>query len=126
MNNGGLHILDYKTGKNMPTQKDIHENLQLATYYLGVKRDPELAELGEPKLLELAFLGAPHWKEGFGRRKFPVSQVENYEEVAEGRLTELIERVRAEDFRPVFNDECRRCSLRTICPIQIEGGEVPL
>jgi len=126
MNNGGLHILDYKSGKNAPTQKDIESNLQLATYYLGVKRDPELSALGEPKYLELAFLGKDHYKEGFTKRGFLATRVEGYEGLAEARLEELIGRVRAEDFKPVANDECRRCALRVICPIQIEGGEVPL
>ncbi|HUG88390.1 MAG TPA: ATP-dependent DNA helicase [Actinomycetota bacterium] len=126
MNNGGLHILDYKSGKNAPTQKDIESNLQLATYYLGVKRDPELSGLGEPKYLELAFLGKEHYKEGFTKRGFLATRVEGYEEFAEARLEELIGRVRAEDFKPVANDECRRCALRVICPIQIEGGEVPV
>ena len=126
MNNGGLHILDYKSGKNAPAQRDIEGNLQLATYYLGVKRDPELSKLGEPKYLELAFLGKDHYKEGFTKRGFLATKVEGYEEIAAGRLAELIKRVRAEDFKPVANDECRRCALRVICPIQIEGGEAPV
>jgi RecB family exonuclease len=125
MNNGGLHILDYKTGKNAPTKKELEENLQLAVYYLGIKRS-ELAPMGEPKLLELAFLGAAHWKDGFVRRNLPVSQVEDYERRAEEKVTALIERVRAEDFTPQACEECRRCALRTLCPIQIEGGEVPV
>lgn len=123
---GGIHILDYKTGKSLPSQKDIEENLQLAIYYLAAKLDPEVAALGEPRSVELAFLGKEHWKEGFGRRSYEVEDPEAYEAKARQKVEALIQRVRDEDFQPVVNDGCRFCELRVICPVQIEGGEVPV
>ena len=51
-------MTDYKTGRNSKSEDEIKDDLQLASYYLALKRDPNLAELGEPKWVELAYLGA--------------------------------------------------------------------
>jgi len=125
MENGGLRVLDYKTGRHPRTQRDADEDLQLATYYLAVKRDPELSALGEPKHLQLGYLGAPHYRNGFVRRDVYPGQHEGYEENAQARLEELIRRVREEDFAPSPEAECRFCSFKPICPLWPEGGEVP-
>lgn len=125
MENGGIRVLDYKTSRSPRPQHDAHEDLQLATYYLGVKRDPDLAGLGEPKHLQLGYLGAAHYRSGFVRRDVYPRQHDGYEENAVARIEELIRRVREEDFAPDPDADCRFCRFKPICPLWPQGREVP-
>jgi RecB family exonuclease len=119
--NGRLRVLDYKTGRNPVPQKTIGENLQLAAYFLALRRVPELRELGDPEIVELAFLGAEAYGTFVIRAHRPR---EGYEEWAEGRLLELLAEVRAERFAPSPEADCQWCSFKTLCPVWREGGEV--
>lgn len=122
---GGLRILDYKTGRSPRSKKDAHEDLQLGAYFLAVKQDPELSQLGEPKHLQLAYLGAERQRTGFARVDVWPSKHEGYEEHVVATLGDLIGRVREEDFAPSPEAECRFCRFKTICPLWPEGGEPP-
>jgi len=126
MQNRHLRVVDYKTSRYAPSKEDVQKDLQLAAYYLALKRDPDLAGLGEPGMLQLAYLGKGHSREGFIRRHVAPNREEGYEEWAEGRLKELLARVRAEEFAPSPEADCTFCRFKTICPVWPEGGEVEL
>jgi superfamily I DNA/RNA helicase/RecB family exonuclease len=126
MQNGHLRVVDYKTSRYAPTKEEAQNDLQLAAYFLALKRDPDLAGLGEPGYLELAYLGKPHYRSGFVKREVAPRKVDGYEEWADGRLRELLKRVRSEDFAPSPEADCTFCRFRTICPVWPEGGEVQL
>ncbi|MGH2683718.1 MAG: ATP-dependent helicase [Actinomycetota bacterium] len=126
MQNGHLRVVDYKTSRYAPTKEEAQNDLQLAAYYLALKRDPNLAGLGEPGYLELAYLGKAHFRSGFVKREVAPRKVEGYEQWAEGRLKELLNRVRSEYFAPSPEADCTFCRFRTICPVWPEGGEVQL
>ena len=126
MGNGGLRVLDYKTGRNPRKKRDAHEDLQLGAYYLGVKRDPELVGLGEPRHLQLAYLGAERKGKGFARVDVWPSKHEGYEQQVEATLEELVRRVRQEEFAPSPEADCKFCAFKTICPLWPEGGEPPV
>lgn len=118
---GRLRIRDYKTGRNPLTKAEVEEDLQLASYFLALRRAPDLAELGEAEVVELAYLAIPR-EEGFkvmSHRPEP-----GYEERAEGTLLDLVARVRAEDFAPSPEANCRFCEFKPICPLWPEGREV--
>jgi superfamily I DNA/RNA helicase/RecB family exonuclease len=118
---GQLRIRDYKTGRNALTKAEVEEDLQLASYFLAMRRAPELAELGEPEIVELAYLGIPK------DEKFKVMSHRpepGYEERAEATLLELVSRVRAEDFAPSPEADCHFCEFKPICPLWPEGREV--
>jgi superfamily I DNA/RNA helicase/RecB family exonuclease len=126
MQNRHLRVVDYKTSRYAPSKEDVQTDLQLAAYYLALKRDPNLAGLGEPGMLQLAYLGKRHSREGFIRRQVAPRREEGYEEWAEGRLRELLARVRAEEFAPSPEADCTFCRFKTICPVWPEGAEVEL
>ena len=55
LEDGTFEVIDYKTGKKMPAQKVVDNNLQLSVYHLGlVNRWPSLAN--KPVKLSLYFL----------------------------------------------------------------------
>lgn len=118
-----VRLIDYKTSRNAKREDDAKEDLQLASYFLALKRDPHLTRLGEPKWLELAYLGA-FWKGGFVRRGFDPTQRPGYEEEAERRLLEFVEGIKAERFGPSPEADCTFCSFKTLCPVWPEGDEV--
>ena len=118
---GGLRIRDYKTGRTALTKAEVEEDLQLASYFLALRRSPDLAGLGDPEVVELAYLGIPR-EEGFkvmSHRPEP-----GYEEQAEGTLLDLVGRVKAEAFAPSPEADCYFCSFKPICPLWPEGHEV--
>ncbi|HXF56839.1 MAG TPA: ATP-dependent DNA helicase [Actinomycetota bacterium] len=124
--NGRLRVVDYKTGRTVPSQEEARRDLQLASYYLALRRAPELRALGEPGILQLAFLGRAHAGDGFVRRQVAPNTVEDYEGWAERAIAELLERIRREDFAPSPEADCQFCAFRTICPRWPEGQEVPV
>ena len=123
MANGHLRVVDYKTGRYPISKEEAKEDLQLAAYYLAVKRDEDLSQLGEPGMLQLAYLGKESREEGFARRGVSPSTIDNYDEWAERTLEDLAERVRTEEFAPNPEADCQWCSFKTICPLWPEGGE---
>ncbi|MBI4260880.1 MAG: ATP-dependent helicase [Actinobacteria bacterium] len=124
MENGHLRVVDYKTSRYPISGEEARENLQLAAYYLAVKRSPHLQHLGgEPGYLQLAFLGKGQEREGFARRAVSPGAFPDYEAWAEGRILELVDRIRKEDFPPSPEAECRWCRFKTICPRWPEGAE---
>lgn len=123
---GGLRVLDYKTSKYAPTQDQVRHSLQLAAYYLAMRRVPELAELGEPRVLELAFLFLEGQDGGYKHMSTTPERFDlgEYEEWAETTILELLSLVRAERFAPNPEAECRFCDFKTICPVWPQGSEV--
>jgi superfamily I DNA/RNA helicase/RecB family exonuclease len=124
MANGHLRVVDYKTGRYPISQEAVKEDLQLAAYYLAVKRDEDLSTLGEPRMLQLAYLGKEAREGGFTRRNLSPAAIENYDEWAEQTLEDLAARVRSEDFAPNPEADCQWCAFKTICPVWPQGAEV--
>jgi superfamily I DNA/RNA helicase/RecB family exonuclease len=129
MENGHLRVVDYKTGRYPITSAQAKQDLQLAAYFLALRRSPELEELGRnPGYLQLAYLGAGREREGYARAGVsPGARADDYERWAEGRILELLASVRAEEFAPGPEADCQWCRFKTICPRWPEGAEaVPL
>lgn len=116
-------VIDYKTGRSTKTEADCAEDLQLATYYLALTRDPELAELGEPMRMELAFIASDWWK---SRPGVDPRRIENYADDAVARIESLVAGIRAEEFAPRDEADCQWCSFKPLCPMWPEGQEVAL
>lgn len=118
-----VRLIDYKTSRHAKSQEEIDEDLQLATYYLALTRVPELAELGTPKYLELAFLGA-FYQDGFIRRGVDPTKDPAYDQKAQDRLEGFVKGIRAEEFAPTASANCQWCRFKTLCPVWPEGDEV--
>ena len=125
---GGVRVVDYKTSKSVPTGDEVQRSLQLAAYYLAMRRVPELAELGEPRLLELAFLFHEDPDGGFvGKPVRPdrvFDSISEYETWAESTILGLLDAVREERFAPNPEANCMWCSFKPICPVWPQGQEV--
>jgi hypothetical protein len=95
-----------------------------------MRRVPELAELGDPRVLELAYL----FKEGEEGGYYHMSttpdrapdelEFREYEEWAEETIKELLALVRSESFAPNPEADCMWCDFKSICPVWPQGAEV--
>ena len=125
---GAVRVVDYKTSKAMPTNEQVQQSLQLAAYYLAMRRVPELAEFGEPRLLELAYLFHEDPDGGYvGKPVRPdkvFDSISEYEQWAEATILGLLEAVREERFAPNPEANCMWCSFKPICPVWPQGAEV--
>jgi superfamily I DNA/RNA helicase len=123
-----VRVVDYKTSKSVPTGDQVQRSLQLAAYYLAMRRVPELAELGEPRLLELAFLFHEDADGGYlGKPVRPdrvFDSISEYETWAESTILELLDAIREERFAPNPEANCMWCSFKPICPVWPQGAEV--
>ncbi|MHB8511712.1 MAG: PD-(D/E)XK nuclease family protein [Actinomycetota bacterium] len=118
MNNGKLRIIDYKTGMYPPSRNDVKSDLQLASYYLATRKCDELAALGEPGALQLAYIAKPSSEAEITLLGVAPPEVEPW---AEQRLIELTQSVREERFAPSPDADCTFCSFRQLCPMWPEG-----
>ena len=121
-----VRLIDYKTGRNAKTDDEAAEDLQLASYYLALTRVPELAKLGKPKILQLAYLGAMPKSGGFMRAQVDPTKDPEFGEKAQARLEGFVHGIRAERFAPSAGADCKWCRFKTLCPVWPEGDEVPL
>ena len=112
----GIRIVDYKTGKSEPAAGTMADNLQLAVYHLAATRDPGLMAMGPPTQLRLLFLRTMHQYEQ------PV--IANHAGATEARVLAAAERIRAEQFDPSVDANCRICPFHRLCPMQEEGRQV--
>lgn len=109
---GAYEIIDYKTGRRMPSQNSLDQDLQLSLYSLGLqKRWPHLN--AEEIKLSLYFL----------RHEEKLSTAVNIETAEKTKMhilktiAEIQERVKADkDFEPIPSALCNWCGYRPMCP----------
>ncbi|MDQ5882963.1 MAG: nuclease family protein [Patescibacteria group bacterium] len=105
---GSLEIIDYKTGKRMPSQKEVDSNLQLALYALGLKRKWPKVDL-EQLRLSLYFL---KFNEKIETKKTEEDLIKTQQ-----KIINLIHRIQTSSFEPKASPLCNWCGYRPICPI---------
>lgn len=101
-----LEIIDYKTGRSVPSQADLENNLQLAVYYLAVHA---LWPAIERTTLTLHYL-RPDTTISF-------TPDSSFKAQAESRLHAIVEALKISDFTPQAGNHCVHCSYRHICPL---------
>ncbi len=103
---GTLEIIDYKTARRMPPQKNVDNNLQLSLYHLGVRyRWPEMEK---PVVLTLYFL-----RHG---EKLSTKRTKEELKKTEGALKQGIKEIQKSSFEPHPGPLCDWCGYRKICP----------
>jgi superfamily I DNA/RNA helicase len=112
----GLAIVDYKTGKSIPSVKDAATSLQLGFYLLAAKNDDALAQHGEATSAE-SWHPATDYK-GW-TRAFDPSTIDELT----SRMESLGAAISAERWDPTPGDACGNCAVRIVCPVQPEGRE---
>lgn len=125
-----LVVVDLKTGKTMPAEKNMGEHAQLAAYQLGLSRGvvdmrqyrvrgARDGEVPAPVGGGVLVFPAPEQKNVPTRTQAPLGE-EELNALAE-RLPELAMHIRGPALAARINDTCTHCNLRSICPVQPEG-----
>lgn len=111
---GTIRIVDYKTGRRMPSRKEAASSLQLGFYLLAAREDPMLGE----RVTE-AELWFPGGERKGKRRSFDPANLPD----VRARLEEIAADIRAERWDPTPGEACRWCRVRTTCPAWPVGAE---
>ncbi|WP_371498951.1 ATP-dependent helicase [Kitasatospora sp. NBC_00374] len=125
---GRAYVVDFKTGKRIPTDKSLPEHKQLAVYQLAVRNGaldglpgfPEGAAAGGA---ELVHLREPAKRDAEGP-KVQHQGPPDGEPWIENLLADAAGRVLAERFVPTAGENCARCSFRASCSAQRDGRQL--
>ncbi|GAA2256804.1 hypothetical protein GCM10010430_45820 [Kitasatospora cystarginea] len=125
---GRAYVVDFKTGKQIPTEKSLPEHKQLAVYQLAVRGG---ALAGLPGFESGATSGGAelvHLREpAKGAPEAPKVQQQGSpdgEPWIENLLADAAGRVLAERFVPTASDGCTRCAFRSSCSAQRDGRQL--
>lgn len=105
-------IIDYKTGKKMPSQEMLDEDLQLGVYHLALSsRWPHV----KPENIKTSLYFLKH------NEKISTTSTKEIAEKARGQILntirEIEERTEKDDFPPTPGPLCGWCGFRNICPM---------
>ncbi|MEV4615986.1 ATP-dependent DNA helicase [Kitasatospora sp. NPDC049258] len=125
---GRAYVVDFKTGKRIPTDKSLPEHKQLAVYQLAARNGaldalPGFAEGADVGGAELVHLREPARKEAEGPKVQHQGPPEG-EPWIENLLADAAGRVLAERFVPTAGENCARCSFRASCSAQRDGRQL--
>lgn len=110
---GVFEIIDYKTGRKLPPQKEVDGNLQLSAYLLGlVSKWPRL----DPEKIKLSLYYLKHGEKISTKRT--KEQLEETKNVILGAIKEINERVKDNNnFPPSPSPLCDWCEYKQMCPM---------
>lgn len=106
-------IIDYKTGKRMPAEKDLKENLQLGLYHLAlISRWPQL----KPENIKTSLYFLKH------NEKISVTPTQEIARATKQNILNTIREIeqkieKEEAFPPTPSAFCGSCGYRKICPM---------
>jgi RecB family exonuclease len=105
----GIEIIDYKTGANVPTQKEVDRNMQLSLYALAATRMNEPPLNKKPKSVKLTL-----WYLDEGVKLSTTRTAEQLNDAVDE-----VFRIRAEieksDFKCSGHPFCQSCEYKTFC-----------
>lgn len=114
---GSLFIIDFKTSSAAISKADAMENLQLASYQLGIA-EGGFADGTKSAGAELVYLGTSGAKATI-RQQFAIDL-----EATKATIEEVGEGMGAATFFATINKRCKGCPVRTSCPVQNDGRAV--
>ncbi len=114
---GSLFIVDFKTGATAISVKDAKENLQLASYQVGIV-EGGFTHGRHSAGAELVYLGTDAVKPSL-RPQYAI----DVEEV-KATLNEIGEGMGSATFLATINARCKGCPVRKSCPVQSDGRTV--
>ncbi|MHA7959359.1 ATP-dependent helicase [Streptomyces sp. L500] len=126
---GRAYVVDFKTGKNAPSAKDVERHPQLAVYQLAVAEgavdDAFGGDRPRPGGAELVHLrqGAAKKDGGETLPKVQAQEPLDGEWIGE-LLAEAAGRVLEERFSPRPGRQCAHCSFRASCSARPEGRQI--
>ena len=109
---GKIEIIDYKTGKNVPSEKKVREDLQLSFYALAAAEvnDSILGKQPEEVVLTLYYLEEEK-KLSTTRTKEELEETKHY-------ILEKVDRIRKSDFSCSKSILCNTCEYQMLCKTQ--------
>lgn len=106
----GFEIIDYKTGKKMPTQKDVEENVQLSVYLQAfLSQYPE--EAGNLSKLKVSLYYLKHGM------KLSATRTEEQLKANEQLFLDTIKLIQEGKFEPNVSPLCDWCGYQKNCPM---------
>ncbi|MFA5392260.1 MAG: PD-(D/E)XK nuclease family protein [Candidatus Paceibacterota bacterium] len=105
---GTMEIIDYKTGKRMPSQNNVDTNLQLSIYALGLQRKWPKIKL-ENLRLSLYFLKF--------NEKIETKKSQEDIDKTQKKIIDLIHQIQISSFEPKPSPLCNWCGYRPLCPV---------
>ena len=119
---GRLVVVDLKTGKSKPRDADVPQHAQLGTYQLAIENGAFGGGPGQAGGALLVQLGAPgrsveQWQPPLATSDDP--------EWARRAVDHVATRMRGHEFSALENSRCHICPVRTCCPLQVQGRQVP-
>ena len=114
---GSLFIIDFKTGGTAISLKEAKENLQLASYQVGIA-EGGFTQGNISAGAELVYLGTS--TAGATLRPQHAIDVEATKE----KLNQIAEGMGAATFFATVNKRCKGCPVRKSCPVQNDGRTV--
>ncbi len=113
----GIHIIDYKTGKNVMSQKDADKNLQLSIYALAAITIPEAPFKRKPEDVTLSLMYFDT-KEIVTTRRTAKQLHE-----AEEEILEWAQKIEESDFSCSGNFLCRDCEYKSFCAVSLKSDD---
>jgi RecB family exonuclease len=121
---GRVVVIDLKTTKYPPTDKELSTNPQLGLYQHAVRHgavDELLGRRGEPGGAELIQLRKSVRGQVKVQLQEPQQSGDDGHTAIESQLMEAVAAVRSEEFEARAGDHCQRCSFQPICPVKGAG-----
>ena len=119
---GRLVVVDLKTGKNKPKDADLPTNAQLGAYQLAIENGAFPDGGTQAGGAVLVQLGAPG--KSVEQWQLPLAQHED-PEWARRAVDHVAARMRGHQFSAMQNSRCHICEVRSCCPLQVQGRQVP-
>ncbi len=122
---GRLVVIDFKTGKSMPTAEDVARHPQLGTYQLAIALGGFEAVAGgvaEPGGAALVQLGKTR-RDGPEQRQ-PALVEDADPDWAEQAVRDAADAMSGESFTARINSYCPVCAVQTSCPLSEHGRQV--
>jgi len=104
-----IEIIDYKTGGNIPKEKELDTNLQLTLYALAATqvKDNIFNKKPEDIILSLHYLGE--------EKKLTTTRTKDQLEEAKAKILEIVEEIEKSDFACSRSIICQNCEYKMLC-----------
>ena len=114
---GSFEVVDYKTGKRLPSQEMVDDNMQLSIYWMALK---ERWPKKDPKDIKVSLYFLKHGEK--------ISSERTEEQIVKMReeILKTIAEIEKGDFEPIPSALCDYCEYRDMCPVtRHKYGKIP-
>ncbi|MGH7203643.1 MAG: ATP-dependent helicase [Candidatus Levyibacteriota bacterium] len=112
LSDGKIEIIDYKTGRNVPTEKKVRDDLQLSLYALAATevRDGILGKTPEEIVLTLYYLEE--------EKKISTTRTREDLEAAKANILKIRDEIQRSSFVCTHSILCKSCEYMMLCQAQ--------